>query len=290
MYTQMLSFSIHIIQVKYPMTLWEKLGYNAAITVLVCVVLYFLFKLFENWYTSKHQKTLYRYLLNFRNLTNAQTEILKKEIPFYNHLSKKQQKQFRHRVASFISHKDFVGRQGFEVTERVKLTIAGIACMITFGRKNYIYQLIDYVLIYPGEFYSTTNENYHKGEFNPKEKSIVFSWKDFESGYSITNDNFNLGIHEFMHALHIEAKIKRDPDSSILLKQFQEILIRLSNPEVKQTLDKTRHFRAYAFTNQYEFMAVLAEYFFESPVELRQHFPQLYTSVKTMLNMKFSGY
>lgn len=279
-----------MLQIKTPITFWEQFGYYASVCVLVLVVLYFFFRLFENWYTSKKSRPVYRYLLNFRDLPSSQREILINEFPFYNTLSKREQKQFRHRVASFIAHKDFIGREAFEITERVKVLIASIGCMVTFGRKNYLYQLIDYVLIYPAEFYSTTNENYHKGEFNPKEKSLVFSWKDFEHGHSIANDNFNLGIHEFMHALHIEAKVKRDPDSSVLLQQFQQILKRLSNPEVKETLNRTRHFRMYAFTNEYEFLAVLAEYFFESPAELRTEFPQLYGSVKKMLNMNFGGY
>ena len=139
-------------------------------------------------------------------------------------------------------------------------------------------------------FYSNLNESYHKGEFNPREKALVLSWKDFEQGYQITNDNLNLGIHEFMHAMQLEAKRSRDIDATRFTKQFQNILKRLTHQEVKDKLDETRFFREYAFTNQYEFMAVLAEYFFESPKDLKEHFPEIYTATQKMLNFRFAGY
>src|SRR5690606_15720152 len=99
-----------------------------------------------------------------------------------------------------------------------------VACMLSFGRKNYLYGLVESVLIYPQEFYSTANDAYHKGEFNPRHRVLALSWKDFEHGYEITNDNLNLGIHEFMHAMQLEAKTSKDVDSSRFNKHFKNIL------------------------------------------------------------------
>jgi len=172
----------------------------------------------------------------------------------------------------------------------MKVLISAIGCMLSFGRQNYKYALIEHVLIYPGEFYSTVNKDYHKGEFNPKGRALVISWKDFVEGYQITNDNLNLGIHEFMHAMQLEAKQGSDGDSDRFEKQFQNILKQLTKPEIKGKLIKTKYFREYAFTNQYEFMAVLAEYFIESPQEFRKLFPELYGYTKKLLNFNFGEY
>ncbi len=65
---------------------------------------------------------------------------------------------------------------------------------------------------------------YHKGEFNPKIRAMVMSWEDFEKGFRIADDNRNLGIHEFMHAMQLEAKQSKDLDSSRLTKYFKKIL------------------------------------------------------------------
>jgi len=162
--------------------------------------------------------------------------------------------------------------------------------MLSFGRKNYKFNLIEFILIYPKEFYSKVNNAYHKGEFNPKGRALVISWKDFEEGYQITNDNLNLGIHEFMHAMQLEAKRGGDGDSDRFEKQFQNILKQLTKPEIKDKLIATQYFRDYAFTNQYEFMSVMTEYFFESPQEFKKQFPELYGYTKKLLNFNFGDY
>lgn len=183
-----------------------------------------------------------------------------------------------------------MGRDGLTVTERMKVLIASAGCMLSFGRKNHEYGLIEFILVYPKEFYSAINDDYHKGEFNPREKALVLSWKDFEEGYKITDDNLNLGIHEFMHAMQLEARQSKDIDAVRFGKQFQNILEQLTDQEVKDKLDETRYFRAYTFTNQYEFMAVLAEYFIESPLDFKKHFPKLYSHMQKLLNFTFAGY
>ncbi len=261
-----------------------------AYAIVLLGFVFFLFRVFENWYASTYDRPLYRNYFIFRKLKPAQVTILENEFSFYNLLSKKEKRRFQHRVAAFMKDKNFVARDGITITDRMKVLISAVGCMLSFGRKNFDYGLIEHILIYPGEFYSTMNDAMHKGEFNPKGKALVLSWKDFELGYKIPNDNRNLGIHEFMHAMQLEARKSRDLDSTRFAKQFQNILRRLTHKEVKDKLDETQYFRSYAFTNQYEFMAVLSEYFIESPKEFKTHFPQLYVYTQKLLNFRFAGY
>jgi Mlc titration factor MtfA (ptsG expression regulator) len=258
--------------------------------VIFIIILYFLFQVFENWYAEKYHRPLFRNILVFRTLSNAQETILKSQFTFYNTLSKKHKKQFRHRVATFINDKNFVGREGTKITIEMQTLVAAIGCMLSFGRKKYLYGILDTVIIFPKEFYSAVNDAYHKGEFNPRGKALVLSWKHFKEGYQIDNDNYNLGLHEFMHAMHLEAKVGMDLDASRFMRHFQHIMRQLSDEELKKTLDNTKFFRAYAFTNQYEFMAVLTEYFFESPKELKQYFPVVYDHVNKALNLQVAGF
>ena len=249
-----------------------------------------IFKAFERYYSIYFDKPLARHYFVYKKISPEERNFLKNNFSFYNRLSPKYKKQFEHRVASFTKSKTFMGRDGFKIENSHKLLVSAVGCMLSFGRKNYNYRLIDTVLIYPKEFYSKANDAYHKGEFNPQHRVIAFSWEDFERGYEITNDNLNLGIHEFMHAIQIEAKVSKDADSERFNKHFKNILRRLTRQEVKDKLEDTRFFRAYAFSNQYEFMAVLSEYFFESPAEFKQHFPEIYNYKKKMLNFNFIGY
>ena len=250
----------------------------------------FLFKVFENWYGSSYNKPLFRNYFIYKKLSSGQQGFLENNVAFYKKLSAKQKKQFQHRIVSFISEKKFIGREGLEVTDRMQVLIAAVGCMLSFGRRNYRYSLVQFILVYPKEFYSVAGNGFHKGEFNPRERALVLSWKDFEHGYKIKDDNINLGIHEFMHAMHLESMQGKDTDAARFSSQFQYILALLTSLELKEKLDKTPYFRAYAFTNQFEFMAVLAEYFIESPKEFKSLFPDLYAHTKKLLNFSFAGY
>ncbi len=262
--------------------------YGYAIVLLGFV--FYLFRVFENFYANQFNKPLFRNYLVYKKLSKGQLVILQQEFSFYNQLSFRHKRQFEHRVASFISEKEFIGRDNLQVTERMKVLVSSVGCMISFGRKNYDFSLIEFILLYPDEFYSKINDAYHKGEFNPKSRVLVLSWKDFENGYQITNDNRNLGIHEYMHAMHLESIQGSDSDSDRFIRQFQNILKQLTKPEIKDKLIETKYFREYAFTNQYEFMAVITEYFFESPEEFKSQFPDLYEYTKKILNFNFVGY
>ena len=122
-------------------------------------------------------------------------------------------------------------------------------------------------------------------------KAIVFSWKDFKHGYNIGDDNLNLGIHEFGHAIHLNASMNNDVSSLVFSQGFQNLTSYLQkNPTLRENLIASKYFRAYAYTNQFEFFAVLLENFVETPKEFKSQFPHLYGYIKQMLNFKFAGY
>lgn len=218
-----------------------------------------------------------------RKLSEIQKEILSKNFQFYNRLKPKYKRYFEHRVLKLIRHYNFEGRD-IEVTEEMKVTISATYVMLTFGMREYLNPLFKRIIIYPDIYYSSQNDNYHKGEFNPRMESIVFSWKHFKEGIDITNDNLNLGLHEFTHAFHIYA-LKSDKATFVLFNESLQNLFRVvSKPDVKQRLVASGFLRDYAYENQFEFVAVLLEYFFESPEEFKLKFPSIFLKVKQMIN------
>ena len=145
---------------------------------------FFLFRVFENWYADHYDRPFYRHFFIFRRLSKEQLEIIQDEFHFYSLLSKREQREFQHRVSSFIKDKKFIPRGDLELTERMKVLISATGCMVSFGRKNYEYGLIEYILIYPDKFYSNMNERYHHGEFNPRDRcwgAAIQSWFDADT-------------------------------------------------------------------------------------------------------------
>ncbi len=275
-----------------PMSLTTKVFLALFFVGMASVILYQFFKFFEQIYGIKHSKPffVFGHLFN-RRLTLNQLKVLQKEFTFYKALPKKHQRYFEHRVASFIKDKEFSGRDGVEVTDQMLVLVSATAVMLTFGFRKYLIETIDSVLIYPGSYYSKINEAYHNGEFNPRAKALVLSWEHFVKGYDISNDNLNLGIHEMTHAIHLNGLKENDISAFIFKNKFLDLTEYLSkNEHLRKKLIETKYFRKYAFTNQFEFLAVLVETFMETPKEFKSRFPKIYQQVKQMLNFDFAGY
>ncbi|WP_238155750.1 MULTISPECIES: zinc-dependent peptidase [Flavobacteriaceae] len=260
--------------------------------ILLGMLFYFALKMAELSYVMKRKKPFYVHSPFFlKQLNEPQKLILQNQFKFYNKLNSKYKKYFEHRVASFIADKEFVGRSGLQITEEMKVLISATAVMLTFGFRDFYIALVNNIFIYPEEFYSTINDDYHKGEFNPKLQTLVLSWKDFKKGFAIDNDNLNLGIHEFAHAIHLNSIKERDVSSTIFSDSFKELTTLLSNEEtLRKDLIASKYFRDYAYTNQFEFIAVIIETFIETPDEFKSLFPEIYDKTKQMLNFNFAGY
>jgi Mlc titration factor MtfA (ptsG expression regulator) len=259
---------------------------------IASVVLSRFYVYFEQIYALKYKKPFFRNLVLFKNkLSHNQLKILQREFSFYKALGKDNQAIFQHRLVTFIKHKKFIGREELEVTDEMKTLISATAVMLTFGFRNYLLELFDTIIIYPEAYYSQINEAYHKGETNPKMNTIVFSWEDFKDGYHIGDDNLNLGIHEFGHAIHLNAFANDDVSSLIFNQEFKNLTNFLQHHKmVREDLISSKYFRAYAYTNHFEFFAVLLENFIETPEQFKSKFPKLYGYMRAMLNFKFAGY
>lgn len=262
------------------------------VTALLFLIVYFSFRMFELAYVMRKKRPLYNHVyLKLRKLNSNEQSILRNRFKFYKKLNEKQKLHFEHRVASFIIDKTFIGREGQQITDDIKVLVSATAAMVTFGFRDFYIGLMDKIFVYPDEFYSNMNDAYHKGEFNPRLNALVISWEHFEQGFNISNDNLNLGIHEFAHAIHLNSMKERDVSSTIFKDSFKELTDYLSeNKSLRDELIASEYFRDYAFTNQFQFLAVVIESFIETPTEFKNQFPKIYSYTKQMLNFNFAGY
>ena len=242
--------------------------------------------IFESIYVSIFNKPIFVHLyFRKKKLPRKKKEFLN-DVAFYKNLSLQYQSYFEHRLVNFFRRYDFIVRDGFELTPEVKVLIASSYIKLTFGMRNYNCSTFNKILIYPTTYYSTITNKYHKGEFNPAMKMIVFSWEDFLLGEIVTNDNLNLGIHEFTHALTFHGKKSKDKSSKIFYRVFLELLKFMKNPANSTVIVRSNYFRDYANTNALEFLSVIMEHFFETPEDLKRNFPELFFKIEKMLNYK----
>lgn len=233
---------------------------------------------------------LHRFTLFPKRFKDYEKELIIKELSFYNKLSEKDKVYFEHRVLRFIEEHEFVGREGLVITEKMKFLVAAVAVKVTFGFRRYLFSNFKTILIFPEHYFSNLTKQYHKGEANPKYKTIVFSWDDFKEGIKIENDNLNLGIHEFTHAMHFSFLSEKSYSATHFLEHYRILLKFLEDKAEQKKLIQAKYLRAYGYENQYEFLAVLVEHFFETPEEFKTKLPEIYTMVKKMLNINVAGY
>lgn len=247
--------------------------------------IFFFAHLILNVIQRKRDFLWYRQLLSYRRLPLSRKQHLT-TFPFYNKLDARYKKQFEHRVVCFIKDKKFQHRYSTAVTDEQIVLVAAVACQLSFGRRAYLYEFLDSILFFDKPFPSPANASLHKGEYNPRAKVLAISWPDFKLGMDITTDNLHLGLHEFTHVMHLESERHTGMDSLRYHKYHQLILRHMMESDASERIKTTDFFRGYAFTNQYEFMAVLTEYFFESPQAFSLEFPELFEYLRVALLYK----
>jgi MtfA peptidase len=259
------------------------------ISILFLVVFVYAYNILEYLYAQFFFKPFYIHFYPFpKKLDSNQKNIINQNFSFYRRLSLTRKKYFEHRVAHFVRSYDFYGREKLEITEEMKILIASTSTMLTFGMRNHSYKVFNKIILYPDVYFSDQNETYHKGEFNPKLKALVFSWKHFKDGLTVSNDNLNLGLHEFSHTLHFQSIKAKTISASIYVENFQKLKRLLVDDDLKEKILHSEYFRRYAFTNEVEFIAVILENFFETPEVFKKEFPELYIHVKRMINYRES--
>jgi MtfA peptidase len=251
----------------------------------ILLLLLFVYRIVEPIYMMIFHRPLYIHFYPFpKKLTVNQKQILEKEFSFYRRLHSKKKLYFEHRVATFIKKYPFIGKEEILITDEMKIIIAATYVSLTFGMRHYHISLFNKIILYPSAYFSTTNQVYHKGEFNPIMKAVAFSWEDFILGHQTTNDNLNLGLHEFSHILHFHGLKSNDPSAILFNDQYNKVITYYNDANLNKKLSEQGYFREYAYENRFEFIAVILEHFFETPEIFKMKYPNLFQDVCLMIN------
>lgn len=224
---------------------------------------------------------------------DAHRRILKRRVPYYNRLPETDQRRLEQHVQIFLAEKHFEGCADFEVTEDVRVTIAGHACILLLNRPGDYYPRVRTVLVYPEPFFADTEEEGPDGVmgFDSDERAgeswdrgaVILAWDEVLLSAEDDNDGYNVVLHEFAHQLDFEV---RQPANDAVFGRMQlaeewgELFLKSYDQLVK---DVNRNRRTllddYAATNEAEFFAVATETFFEIPRAFQNRYPDLYTAL-----------
>lgn len=219
--------------------------------------------------------------LNFdlKKHATGRRKILNRHFDFYKSLPPVSKQIFEHRVGRFIQLTDFIPRQMSQITEEMKVLISASAVQITFGFDDVLLDHFSKIIVYPDQFFSSSDQRSHRGEVNPGLGIIVLSWRHFAEGYA-QKEGRNLGLHEMAHALYLENFITNQEYGFM-----KEVDLEEWDALAKQEMTNGNFsiFREYGSTNPHEFFAVAVENFFERPEAFKSYNPHLYKALCQLL-------
>lgn len=209
---------------------------------------------------------------------------LQKYFRYYRLLPESEQSEFLRRVEQFRRFRDFHGRKGLKVDVTTEVFVSAFAIQLTFGLEQFMLPHFKTIVIYPDSFMVGHRVNRHiprKGEVH-QAGAVALSLKHLIEGEKAPYDGYNLGIHEFAHAMFIENTVWNREFHFFKPAQINRWRSRAHKALLEMRKGVPSLLRSYASSNSMEFFAVAAESFFERPVAFKDQLPELY-DMKTEL-------
>jgi len=226
--------------------------------------------------------------IRLKPLSANEKSLLSENFPVYGVLPENQKEKCNQRIAWFRSRKNFIFYGKTPKQEELKLLLSASVILMTLGLKDYrMMRSLLRIIVYPSQYYSRIKRRHHLGEYNPGFKTAIFSADKIWEGFQIADDNVNLAMHEFAHALSSEMTRKSSWEARrfrVGLKHIKALFLREG---YAQKLADSNYFREYGLTNLQEFFSVAVENYAETPEIFLRDFPELYEIIQKMLAFDF---
>lgn len=216
--------------------------------------------------------------------------ILQQNVAHVRRLSPDELERLRNKLKIFIAEKYWEGCNGLEITDEIKVTIAGQACLLVLGFEDECFDHLQSVLVYPGE-YVAEEKTYRPGGVVVETASprfgeawyrgpVILSWPSVLDGGRTPESGGNVVFHEFAHVLDMQDSFV-DGTPSLETREHSQRWSEVMTEEYNQLSRQAERGRTglldhYGTINEAEFFAVSTECFFERSVELSRQHSNLY--------------
>lgn len=261
--------------------------------------------LYPSWRRRRHRR------LHRRPFPAAWRQLLRQRLALYQHLPPPLQRRLQGLIQVFVADVPFIGCQGLQVTDDMRVLVAAQACLLVLERAGDgpPYPDLRQVLLYPGPFVVRAEHHNPGGVVSQAHEvrlgeswqhgQVVLSWPDalaggqagtWASGMAasdgqIPDNTTNVVLHEFAHQLDQETgpangapALRQGQSPQTWAQVFQreyEDLRWLADAGEPTLIDP------YGASAPEEFFAVVSEAFFMTPSELHAQHPVLYGQLQT---------
>jgi len=221
--------------------------------------------------------------------------ILEHNLPVFGRLTKEDQNELLGHVQVFVAEKHFEGAGGLGITDEIKVTVAGQACLLLLHRETDYYPELTSIIVYPTGYIADEERHigggiwqeggeHRLGHTGERLGALVLAWDAVRHGAAAPTDGENLVLHEFAHQLDFENQ-RSDGTPALETRGDYLAWARVMSAEFEALRDATDSgvptlLDSYGATDPAEFFAVITEAFFEHPKALKEKHSDLYDELK----------
>jgi Mlc titration factor MtfA (ptsG expression regulator) len=228
-----------------------------------------------------------------RRFPSEWEEFVRTNVAHYCMLNDAERDELRALMQVFMEEKQWEGCGGLELTDEIRITIAAQACLLLLGLPHNYYRNVESILIYPS---TVVPPERHTGVFErvsgPVESPVpllgqaftqgplILVWDAVLHGARHPELGHNVVYHEFAHKLDMLDGAADGTPPIADREEFAEWVAVCSREYLRlRRLTEQGHntfLDAYGASNEAEFFAVATEEFFDRPLALQSHAPDLY--------------
>ncbi len=216
-----------------------------------------------------------------KKLLDTYRPILNDKVDYYRKLNKADKARFEKSVIEFLQYIRIEG-VGTEITDVDWVLIASSGVIPIFGFPDWKYKNLTNIILYPDTFdqdfqfegedrniLGMVGSGYMNGQMLLSRAALI-------KGFSHASGDANAAIHEFVHLLDKSDGETDGIPENLLAHEYVLPWVKMMHEEMHRIQSGTSDINPYGLTNEAEFLAVVSEYFFEKPDQLKHKHPELY--------------
>lgn len=228
------------------------------------------------------------------DINPAYRPLLDAHVDYYHKLDAAARKRFEAQVNGFLQYVNIEG-VGTEINDLDRVLVASSAIIPIFGLGDWQYNNLTNVILYPDTFD-------HDYQFEGDKRDIMgmvgnghmngqmlLSRAALIKGFSSAAGKENTAIHEFVHLLDGADGATDGVPEHLVPPDYAQPWLSLMHREMHRIKEGHSDINPYALTNEAEFFAVAAEYFFEKPEKFQEKHPELYQHLSLIFKQNAAG-
>ena len=240
------------------------------------------------WLSNLHRKKLAE-----MPFSTAWEEIVRRNVAHYCMLDAAAQTHLKALIQIFIAEKNWEGCGGLELTDEIRVTISAQACLLLLGLPHEFYRNVLTILVYPSTVVPPKQKLGHfEIALAPVEAThpiigqafqqgpVILIWDVILNGSRHPEQGHNVVYHEFAHKLDMLDGAADGTPPLRERKEFQDWVVICSREYLRLKSEvkagRKSFLGAYGATNEAEFFSVATEEFFDRPLGMIEHSPDLY--------------